>query len=156
MNPEELENTVKQIYIHWNSTLTSTAKHRKEILEVWRSALHDLPHDTVTRAVRELTLTETFMPRPSQVRKKAIQISGKIVPPPEPAAAWVEVQKLARSVTSGAVDIKEIDPCVLATIHKMGGLADIAHNTNGDRTQFFDVYKTVVTEWESQAYAFVD
>lgn len=156
MNSEELEKVVKQIHIHWNSTLTSTPNMRKEILEVWNSALHDLPHDLVTRAIRELSITETFIPRPSQVRKKAIQISGKVAPPPEPAAAWVEVQKLARSVTSGAVDLKEIDPCVLMTIHKMGGIADIAHSTNGDRTQFFDVYKTVVAEWESQAYAFMD
>lgn len=156
MDEKELEKIVVQIHIHWNSALTNVANKRKEVLEVWSSALHDLPHDAITRAVRELSLTETFIPRPAQVRKKAIQISGKLVPPPEPAAAWVEVQKLARSVTSGAVDLKSIDPCVLAAIHKMGGIADIAHNTNGDRTQFFDVYKTVVTEWESQAYAFVD
>lgn len=156
MEPKELEKLVEHIHSHWNDRLPSTANIRKPILEVWNSALHDLPHSLITRAVRELALTETFIPRPALVRKKAIQLSGKVTPPPEPAAAWIEVQKLARSVTSGAVDVKEINPCVLAAIHKMGGIADIAHSTNGDRTQFFDVYKTVVTEWESQAYAFVD
>jgi hypothetical protein len=126
------------------------------VLDVWNSALHDLPHSLITRAVRELALTEVFMPRPALVRKKSIQLSGKVAPPPEPAAAWIELQKLARSVTSGAVQIREIDPCIMATIHRMGGLADIAHSTNGDRTQFIDAYKLVVAEWESQAYAFVD
>lgn len=153
---DELLEIVEHIHIHWNTRLSSTNKVRKLILEVWKSALHDLPHSLVKRAVLEIALAETFMPRPAQVRKKAIQLSGTVVPPLESAAAWAEVQKLARSVTSGAIDNHKVDPHVLTAINKMGGLASIAHSTNGDRTQFCDVYAAVVTEWESQAYAFVD
>lgn len=156
MDAKELEEIVEHIHIHWNSRLSSTSTIRNKILAVWKSALHDLPYSLVIRAVRELALTETYIPRPAQIRKKAIQLSGKVASPPEPAAAWVEVQKLARSVTNGTMDPKEIDPFILTTIHKMGGIADIPHSTNGDRNQFFDVYNTVVAEWESQVYAFVD
>lgn len=156
MEAAELEEIVEHIHVHWNTRLSSTNKVRKLILEVWKSALHDLPHPLVKRAVLEIALAETFMPRPAQVRKKAIQLSGTVVPPPESAAAWVEVQRLARSVTSGAIEIQKVDHCILKAIEKMGGLPNIAHSTNGDRTQFCDIYTAVVTEWESQAYAFVD
>lgn len=156
MELEELTQLVIHAHIHWNNSLSSTPNIRKEVISVWKSALNGVSHEVATRAIRELSLSETFMPRPSVVRKRALIISGVVVAPPEPAAAWAEVQRLGRSVSSGTIQPAQVHDCVLKAIHIMGGISTIAFTTNGDRTQFIELYKTVVTEWESQAYAFVD
>lgn len=156
MELEELTQLVVDAHIHWNTSLSTTPNIRKQVISVWKSALHDVSHVVATRAIRELSLSETFMPRPSVIRKRALIISGVVVAPPESAAAWAEVQHLGRSVSSGTIQPAQVHVCVLKAIHVMGGISTIAFTTNGDRTQFIEVYKNVVTEWESQAYAFVD
>ena len=156
MEEKELEEFLKLTYIHWNSNLPSTAPVKKQIMSTWASALQGISFALANKAILELALVETFMPRPMQVRKRALIISGKINPAPEPATAWAIVQNLGRSVSSGSVEPTQVHECILTAIGKMGGLSVIAFSTNGDRAAFIDVYKNVLNEGESQVFTPTD
>lgn len=156
MEENELEEFLKLTYIHWNSNLPSTPPVRKQIMSTWAIALQGIPFAIANKAILELALVETFMPRPMQVRKRALIISGKINPAPEPATAWAIVQNLGRNVSSGSVEPTQVHECILTSIGRMGGLSVIAFSTNGDRAAFIDVYKNVLNEWESQVFTPTD
>lgn len=156
MEENELEEFLKLTYIHWNSNLPSTASVRKQIMSTWAIALQGISFALANKAILELALVETFMPRPMQVRKRALIISGKINPAPEPATAWATVQNLGRNVSSGSVEPTQVHECILTSIGRMGGLSVIAFSTNGDRAAFIDVYKNVLNEWESQVFTPTD
>lgn len=156
MDKEELLNFLTSVHIHWNTSLPATPTVRNNILSTWASTLHGIPFALANKAILELALSETFMPRPMQVRKRALIISGQVSPAPEAATAWAIVQGLGRNVSSGSAQPAKIHECILTAINKMGGISVIAFSTNGDRTAFIDVYKNVVSEWESQAFIAMD
>lgn len=150
MDDAAVKEFLTHLHIQWNNTLPSTPQTVAKIIATWKIMLKGIPPEYANRAMNQLAVTETFMPRPAQIRKRALELMGKVTPAPEPAAAWIQVQNLGRSVASGTVEPAQIHECILTTIHKLGGISGVAITTNGDRNSFLDVYKSVVDEWLTQ------
>ena len=152
MNSKQIEEAVELIYGNWNDRLPSTVSVKRAVLLPWQRALSDLDYDEVLAAVDALALSDTYMPRPALVRKKAIQLRSPEVSAPAPALAWSQVQSLSRAANSGTYDEGTYHPCVLETVRAMGGIASLSVSTNGDRSFFLEAYQSIVGDWEYSHY----
>lgn len=156
MDETSLKKIIALAHAHWNDRIPSAGIALNNINAAWKEALHDISYESAHKAIHALAMTEPFLPRPFQIRKRALAISGKVIPAPTGPAAWADVQRLARDVTTGAAEPSSTHEVVLAAITKMGGVSAIGAATNGDRSYFLDVYKDVLSEWEVRAYGFSD
>jgi hypothetical protein len=156
MDKEELKKLVGIAFSHWNQGIASTGKGLDNILGAWGDALHDITYKEAVNAVNHLAITETYLPRPFQIRKQALILAGKVKPAPPGSAAWAILQNVARDVNTGAIEPSNMHEVVLTTLQRMGGVGAISAATNGDRAFFLDVYKDVLGEWEAQAYGLTE
>ena len=156
MNQDDIKKLVGIAFSSWNQGIASSGKGLDNILDAWEGALHDLTYQEALKAVNHLAITETYLPRPFQIRKQALILAGKVKPAPPGSAAWAILQNVARDVNSGAIEPSNMHEVVLTTLQRMGGVGAISAATNGDRAFFLDVYKDVLGEWEARAYGIPD
>ncbi len=150
MNAKEVEQLVELIYGNWNDRLPSSAPVKKTVLTPWHRALSGLSYEEVLAAVDALALSDTYMPRPGLVRKKAM--SSRLLSPPAHAFAWAQAQALGRAVNTGTYSEGSCHPCVLETVQAMGGISSLSVSTNGDRSFFLEAYQEIVSKWEALHY----
>lgn len=152
MNQQETREIVNRIYGHYNDRLPSTETLAKQIISNWEQMLKDITPEAAKQAITEIALTETYMPKPAQLRIIALTIQQKIVHPPEPHEAWAKIQGLSKTVSNGTAAQTEIHPVLKQTINDMGGINSIGTTTNGDRTFFLEAYEKNVKHWTKQTF----
>lgn len=131
--------------------LDATKQRKTEMREAWKLMLHDLDFDGCLKALKDLAVTETFMPRPGHIRRTVLAPKDPI---PAPLEAWLQFQSLLKSVTSGTYNTDPVHSAVQETVKRLNGGYGLY--TNGDREAFIDVYKKVVAEIEARLYAVED
>lgn len=149
MTGEELLKLVDLACGLWN--LDATKQRKTEMREAWKVMLHDLDYVACRKALADLAVIETFMPKPGQIRRTVLAPPD---PFPSPLEAWVQFQSLLKSVTSGTYNTEPIHLAVQETVKRLNGGYGLY--TNGDREAFVDVYKKVVSEIETRLYAVED
>lgn len=152
MTKDEVVKAVELLYSHWNDRLPSSDAPKKAALRAWNEFIGDLEYQDVVTAISAAALTDTYMPRPGQIRKAVVVRNSQFESAPTPAEAWGQVRALAEAVSSGVYSEDSYHPCVLATVRQMGGITSVAVNTNGDRTFFLEAYQERVREWEKVHY----
>jgi hypothetical protein len=153
MTPTQIREIVTLVYTYWNDRLPSTESVAKQVLTPWNRMLQDIEYETAKKAVDELAILETYMPKPSTVRIAAITIQNKIKHPPETYEAWATIQNLSKNLANGTAGQTEIHPLLKQTINQMGGMNHIGTTTNGDRTFFTDAYQKNVLNWLRETFA---
>lgn len=133
----------------WN--LDATKQRKTEMREAWKLMLHDLDFAACRKALTDLAVIETFMPRAGQIRRTVLAPKE---PFPTPLEAWLQFQSLLKSVTSGTYNTEPVHSAVQETVKRLNGGYGLY--TNGDREAFIDVYKKVISEIESRLYAVED
>lgn len=152
MTKDEVVKAVELLYSHWNDRLPSSDAPKKAALRAWNEFIGDLEYQDVVTAISAAALTDTYMPRPGQIRKAVVIRRSQLEAAPTPAEAWGQVRSLAESVASGTYSEDSYHPCVLSTVRLMGGISSVAVNTNGDRTFFLEAYQEQVRDWEKLHY----
>lgn len=149
MTKDELVTLVKQAYATYNENLNEFEK--KWVYRAWFDLLHDVPYEDARAAFLQLAAKATFLPRPGEVRRAAIDRSDPNPKPPDPYTAWGTLQEIIREVNSGGTYSGAKHPALMEAMRRLGeGLAGM--HTNGDREVFVRVYATVVEELESSKY----
>ena len=152
MDRTEIQSLAGVAFSHWNQGIPSSGNQLKNIISAWHDALHDISYEDAKKAIEHLALTETYLPRPLQIRKQALISIQKIKPAPSGASAWAILQNVARDVNTGVINPQNMHEVVLTTIQRMGGVSAISADTNGDRNFFLEVYKEVLGEWEKKMF----
>jgi hypothetical protein len=155
MTKDEVVKAVELLYSHWNDRLPSSDAPKKAVLRAWSDFISDLEYKDVVTAIAGAALTDTYMPRPGQIRKAVLVQCSQLPPAPSSVEAWGQVRSLSESVGSGTYAEGNFHPCVLATVRQMGGIASVAVSTNGDRTFFTEAYQERVREWEKLHYKLI-
>jgi hypothetical protein len=155
MTKDEVVKAVELLYSHWNDRLPSSDAPKKAALRAWAEFILDLEYADVVQAISAAALTDTYMPRPGQIRKAVLKACSQLPAAPSPVEAWGQVRSLSESVSSGTYAEDKYHPCVLATVRLMGGISSVAVNTNGDRTFFLEAYQEQVRNWENLHYKLI-
>jgi hypothetical protein len=149
MTKDELADFVKIAYATFNENLNEM--DRKWVYRAWFGILHDISYDDARAAFTQIATTARFLPRPGEVRRRAIDNASTTPKPPDPYAAWGILQEIIRDVNSGNINQTPKHPALVEAMKRLGdGLGGM--HTNGDREVFVRVYSTVVEELESAKY----
>jgi len=72
MTKDEVVKAVELLYSHWNDRLPSSDAPKKAVLRAWSDFIGDLEYQDVVTAIAGAALTDTYMPRPGQIRKAVL------------------------------------------------------------------------------------
>lgn len=133
MTKEELITTVEIVYAMWNKEVPHNPS---TLYEAWGRILKDCPKDSILKAAEKLSLTETFLPTPGNL--KATYMRTLPDAPPTAAQAWNEYCHIRDQVNSGTHTTNNIHPRLQATIKQVG----LNLSTNDDRRHFTETYNT--------------
>jgi len=149
MNKDECIEVVEHVYACWNQTVSPLQK--KVIYRAWWRILGDLDNQIVHQIIDALVIEAGYMPRPGEVRRRAInRIHGISVP--SAMEAWQQFREAADASASGTYAGKPLHELVSTTIKSLGGTRAYGLHTNGDREQFIDAYNKNLSEYEARVY----
>ena len=153
MNKDECIEVVERIHLSWNQTINPVNK--KLIYRSWWRLIGDLDVQVVHKVVDRLAVEAGYMPRPGEIRRRAINIIHGVTIP-TPIEAWQQLREAADASMSGAYAGKPIHELVSKTIKALGGTQAYTLHTNGDREQFLGEYARIVSEYEETLYGMPD
>lgn len=151
MTKSELVELVEHTFATFNSTLPIDEGRLKTVLSAWYDLLHDLSYEESHRAVLDLAVSSTFLPRPGDIRRAAINGRTKIPPFDEPIVAWGKWLTLQKEVNSGMPPSIPVSEALQKTVSELGESAYGMH-TNSDREQFMKAYERVVSQMDKDRY----
>ena len=131
MTKEELVSTVEIVYAMWNKEVPHNPS---TLYEAWGRILKDCPKDGILKAAEKLSLTETFLPTPGNLKSTYMRTLPDA--PPTAAQAWNEYCRIRDQVNSGTHTMNNIHPRLQATIRQVG----LNLSTNDDRRHFTETY----------------
>lgn len=149
MTKSELEELAYQVFASYNQVLYDADK--KVVLRAWFDILHDIPYDGGKRAFLDIAATSSFMPKPGDIRRAYIDrhtIMPKLL---LPQIAWGILLRVVKEANSGSPTKVPMPEEVSRTIQLLGDSV-WGYHTNGDRTEFYKVYETVLAEMQKQKY----
>jgi hypothetical protein len=155
MTKNELISLVEQAYATYRLDLPETDEKLTAVYTAWYELLWDLEIAEVKKAFLSAAITNTFLPRPGELRRATINGRIKIPQSENPYVSWGKWLTLAREVNSGMPPSIQVSPALSKTIEQLGETAYGMH-TNGDRDVFVQVYERVVLELEAEIYAVPD
>lgn len=149
MTKFELQNLVKYIYATFNVQLLKAEE--KPVFRAWYNMLSDLDYDVACDAFTNIAIYSDFMPRPGEVRRRAIDMTMGEDSFPEPATAWGILQAMRKATEGGQFYEGERPEPLMQTIELLGSSAFDMH-TNGDRETFVRVYSKVIEKAQQKKY----
>ena len=139
MTKEELVDVAGRCWAVWNYQPADI----KAAYEAWWGMLGDLDVDEVRAMVNALTVSDSFCPKPGELRRLVLGDDA-----PSNAEAWHAYQQVARAVDHGT-GVPDVHPLVSDVIRLVGaGL-----HTNGDRQFFIAEYERAVARWRREKFA---
>ena len=150
---EECAELVRQAYATYNQTLPKMDE--KVTFRAWYQLLKDLEYDDCQKAFIRLATHATFMPRPGDVRRSAIDAQTKIPPHLDAYSAWGIFQQIVREVNSGTQTEIPKPEALIKTLQQLGDGA-LGMHTNGDREVFVRTYERVCADIDKEKYAIKD
>ncbi|MCB0999827.1 MAG: hypothetical protein KDB40_11065 [Acidimicrobiales bacterium] len=145
---------------HWTESLLRSAlanynqrvdaSMMADMVAVWRRILGDLDEKACRAALAEIIITEDWMPRPIQIRKRVIDARDPR-PRIEPTEAWSQWTTWCRIIQSGGQPRTDLHPLVRETVRRLGDAAKGMH-TNGDRDVFVNAFEKVWQDDDLQRY----
>lgn len=153
MTKNELCEVVDRVYASWGQQIN--LKDQKHVYDAWWRVLFDLSKDVVDVVLDEVVIENGYMPRPGQVRRRAVDYEradgGGVLSGGE---AWQQFRRAAEAAHSGSQQSNNVlHPLVAQTVRVLGGVSAYNLHTNGDREMFLDVYGRVVSDYEKARYA---
>lgn len=148
LTKNELVEIVDRIYATWNQVVPQSSA--KAIYDAWWRVIGDLSLEDCHLAVDSLAVSDTYMPRPGNVRKTLTYQNNKDLYAPSPQEAWSIVQDLGVAAAKGEFRQIHLHECVSKAIQTLGGTSCLALHTNGDRNSFIEVYTQIVDSWENE------
>lgn len=149
MNKFECEELTRIAYAMYNiQILLAEEKH---IFRSWYGMLSDIDFDVASEAFNDLAIYASFLPRPGEVRRRAIDMTTGGEKHPDAATAWGILQAMRKATEGGQFYQGERPEAMIETMSLLGGSANDLH-TNGDRETFVRVYNKVVEKLEQKKY----
>lgn len=155
MTKAELANLVDQAYATYNQQLPTENERLKAIYAAWYGLLHDLDYKEARSAFTHLAVNATFMPRPGEVRRAAINRRNNFTPFEDAVSAWGKFVAIVRDTNSGVPITVEVSEALRMTVKALGEAAYNMH-TNSDRDAFTRIYEAVISEIDERRYAVPD
>ena len=149
MNKFECEELTRIAYAMYN--LQILLADEKHIFRSWYSMLSDIDYDVASDAFNDLAIYANFLPRPGEIRRKAIDTITGGESHPDAATAWGILQTMRKATESGQFYQGERPEAMIEAMSLLGGSASDLH-TNGDRETFVRVYNKVVEKLEQKKY----
>ena len=130
------DDEIRALVAHANSTYGKAPlpNEASQMRHSWKRFLHDLDGAVVRETFDALALTETYMPRPGELRVKVLL--GDL---PSGLEAWAALQRAREGIASGG-EYPAMDPFVAEFVRSLGDTAMGLH-TNGDRSMFLAAYE---------------
>lgn len=151
MSRDELKKFVRMIFASFNQQLFSADE--AATFEAWWLQLSDCHYDGCVDQLRQIGLTEKYMPTPGAF-KKAYLLTRTENPPPTPQQFWVYLQSIQKTANNGTVQNmghqNPPHPIITATMKELGATA-YTLTTNQDREQAYAVFNQHLTRWLLQA-----
>ncbi len=149
MNKFECEELTRIAYAMYNlQILLSDEKH---IFRSWFAMLSDIEYDVASEAFNDLAIYANFLPRPGEVRRRAIDMTTGGEKHPDAATSWGILQSMRKATEGGQFYQGERPEAMIETMSLLGASANDLH-TNGDRETFVRVYNKVVEKLEQKKY----
>jgi len=155
MNKLELAEIVEQAYATFNIALPQEESREKAIYRAWYDVLHDIEYTEARRAILDLAVKTSFLPKPGDIRRTAINSRIGMTQFDDAYVAWGKWMTLMQEVNSGKPPSIEMTPELSEVVKKLGWAAYAMH-TNGDRDVFIRVYDQAVQELSSEHYRIPD
>ena len=155
MNKAELAQIVEQAYATFNINLPQEESRVKAVYRAWYDVLHDIEYAEARRAILDLAVKTSFLPKPGDIRRTAINARTGMTQFDDPYVAWGKWIAISGEVNSGLAPSIAVSEALAKTIKNLGQAAYGMH-TNGDREVFIRVYDQVVQELSSEHYKIPD
>jgi hypothetical protein len=149
MDKFECEELTRIAYAMYNIPIMLAEE--KHVFRSWFSMLSDIEYEVANEAFTDLAVYSNFMPRPGEVRRKAIDTITGGESHPDAATAWGILQTMRKATESGQFYQGERPEAMIEAMSLLGGSANDLH-TNGDRETFVRVYNKVVEKLEQKKY----
>lgn len=149
MTKHECEELTRIAYAMYN--LQILLADEKHIFRSWFAMLSDIDYDVASEAFNDLAIYANFLPRPGEVRRKAIDMVTGGESHPDAATAWGILQSMRKATEGGQFYEGERPQALLDTISLLGSSAYDLH-TNGDRETFVRVYNKTIEKLEQKKY----
>jgi len=149
LTKNELVAIVDRIYLSWNQQVNPVSQ--KAMYEAWWRILADLDKSTVESALDDLVIENGYMPRPGEVRRRAISLIHDTTVPSH-GEAWQQFRAAADAAHSGSFSKESVHELVARTVKALGGVNAYSPHTNGDRDLFLASYDKVVKDFEREMF----
>lgn len=155
MDKRELAALVEQAYATFNINMPQQAEREEAVYKAWYGILHDIEYSEARRALLDLAIKSSFMPKPGDIRRTAINSRKGMTQFDDPYVAWGKWMTIMQEVNSGQPPSIQMTPEMSKTVKNLGTAAYGMH-TNGDREVFIRVYDQVVQELSAEHYRIPD
>lgn len=155
MNKIELANIVDQAYATFNSSLPVEEEREKAVYRAWFDVLHDIEYEEARRAILDLSITSSFLPKVADVRRAAINSRNGITQFDDAYVAWGKLLTVSQEINTGQFPTQEISEALSLTLKNLGPGVYGLH-TNGDRDMFIRVYDQIVQKLNAFHYHIPD
>jgi hypothetical protein len=145
----ECQTLVRIAYAMYNVQLLIADE--KNVFRAWYNMLADIEYDVANEAFTDLAIYADFLPRPGEVRRKAIDMTTAGEGFPDAATAWGILQAMRKATESGQFYEGDRPEPLMDTMSLLGASAYDLH-TNGDRETFVRVYNKTVEKLEQKKY----
>lgn len=149
MTKLECQELVRIAYAMYNVQLLIADE--KHVFRAWYNMLSDIDYEAANDAFTDLAIYADFLPRPGEIRRKAIDMTTAGESHPDAATCWGILQAMRKATEGGQFYEGERPQALIETMSLLGASANDLH-TNGDRETFVRVYNKTVEKLQQKKY----